>query len=48
MKMPRGLEKRAAAAVPSALPLLPARPAIVLTVPSVERRRIVWLPVSAI
>ncbi len=40
-------ESSAAFPVPSALPLLPARPASVVTAPPVVTARIVWLPVSA-
>ena len=45
--MPRGRLKRAVAPLPSVVPLAPARPAKVLTVPSVATRRMVWLALSA-
>ena len=44
--IPSGLLKRAVVPVPSALPLLPAKPASVLTVPLGVIFRIVWLSVS--
>src|SRR5262245_26812924 len=45
--IPDGFQKRAANPEPSALPLLPANPASVVTLPFGAIRRIVWLPESA-